>query len=413
VAFLLFFHIGKKVVVINKKKGYNDEKVFYKREKSMSAFVRFGKLLFVFSAFLLCRGAVAQEFTERCRCDGAFCACPGTSGDFAVWSSADSVCQAYGMRLAKLEDTGCSLLEWDCPYARAWGWLLGEYQYKTTVYGLYAGMSLSGLGVNKKDEPNWALCVRSECDECLWGGTCENICNPTMCGASTCTGNDICCNGECKNFCDCFPEDVSCNKCVNHQCRTALCQVCDSVDGSCVSKCAEGTECCNGQCYDKRHPPTLCHQWSDSVCGYVEIPCQDGKECCRGLCYDKNSCGECQYFDEETCRCANKSNGFSCGNERCYTCQNGTCVPMCSETRCETCGTNGRCESTCTDRQTCNAGTCECKTADELCGVGKGYEVGQNCECVCPTGREECNGTMICIIGVLICRNFIAFVVKF
>ena len=26
----MFFHIGKKVVVINKKKGYNDEKVFYK-----------------------------------------------------------------------------------------------------------------------------------------------------------------------------------------------------------------------------------------------------------------------------------------------------------------------------------------------------------------------------------------------
>ena len=126
-------------------------------------------------------------------------------------------------------------------------------------------------------------CPTGEClvniDGCYY---CQPCCDESKCGAcqkcnsetnkceNTCSASEECCNGECKGFCECFPEHQDCDKCKDVRCDAEQCLICDSETGNCISKCGEGQTCCKGACH-------------------------------------KIDCGECQEWNPETCCCEKKA----------------------------------------------------------------------------------------------------------
>ena len=89
-------------------------------------------------------------------------------------------------------------------------------------------------------------------------------------------------------------DDTATGEC-EEKCDEEKCEVCE--DGSCVSSCEEGQECCGGTCITK------CDANKCEECWPEEQKCVacPGGICCKGQCYSVGE-GACSFFNTATCQ---------------------------------------------------------------------------------------------------------------
>jgi hypothetical protein len=184
---------------------------------------------------------------------------------------------------------------------------------------------------------------------CCAGLRCEGT---TAGGGARCIGPNQCeCpQGEsCINF-DCCPNNQICGGvCLDAPCSANACEVCDTQQGACVSKCS-GTQTCNtsnGTC--------------DGVaCGEKRAECSASAPCCEGLrCQDGRCVGDTDLG--ERCNRDVCKTGLRCCGNTVEGPGGGVCVDIiCKEgfreqggfpngPRCECCE-NGECSTRNIDR---------------------------------------------------------------
>lgn len=240
---------------------------------------------------------------------------------------------------------------------------------------------------------------------CTEGGnpTCANVTNdPNHCGEcqNFCGNEQVCCNGECADFC-CEPPCPVDQTCCSGICKSLQTNIenCGACDHECAFDPALNIQCCNGVCKPLNISSENCGACGNQ-CGtaFGETCCNGnccpaGHGCCNGYCVNLNSdnsnCGSCGY----TC-----TGGYSCVNGTCRAC----------DPPCLTAGT-ACCHNSCIDiwSDNNNCGACGVFCAGTCCGgVCKNtqmdmYNCGA-CGIECPQGINTFN-LWQCCSGV--CRN--------
>ena len=245
---------------------------------------------------------------------------------------------------------------------------------KGTAGGALAGLlALAGRSAGAAPEcrRRGDACSSSEIGtqgRCCEGLRCEGT---TAGGGARCIGPNQCecpAGESCINF-ECCPNNQICGGvCLDAPCSANDCEVCDTQQGACVSKCS-GTQTCNtstGTC----EGPNQCECPAGESC--INFECCPNNQVCGGVCLDA----------------------------------------PCSANDCEVCDTQqGACVSRCSGTQTCNNGTCEgvaCGEKRDECSATRPCCEGLRCQdglCVGDTGIGESCLSDICERGLRCCSN--------
>lgn len=220
-------------------------------------------------------------------------------------------------------------------------------------------------------------------------GTCGNACGTgescsageCRCGGETCTSDELCC-GPLVGCVTASSDPQHCGACGNvcadtESCSAGLC-LCEGPEGP--EQCRTGESCCPGTgCVEVAGDPEHC-----GACGQA---CGGGERCDGGtcLCGDAVACGDGELCCGETPTCmAADAPQCQCGDTACSAGQGccdveGTeqCTPTTrNEQNCGACGV------TCTEREECQGGGCQCfrNFADCDGDAGNGCEVRLNAE---------------------------------
>ena len=294
----------------------------------------------------------------------------------------------------------------------------GQYQYLTEL----DGYAMTVASTNQNGTGVFSDFVRVGYRKCRYGGECEPCERCVVNGdrpafmeplsilceedgrchcASRCVGEEVCCDGNCEDFC--------CE--TNSDCESNLCEIC--FKGECITRCGADQMCCDGECKE-----TCCSENKD--CGPCEEcrggRCQNipgyvfcGGRCVSGLsCCETNlNCGPCQKcgLDGSCISICDEENKYCCYG----TCRSTKCCVDDSECGdCEICNTGGlgalrayapinTCIYICDDDQCCKNGGCQslpCCSGNGDCDASK-CEICFNGECVPDCGLNQvcCDGT--------------------
>ena len=240
---------------------------------------------------------------------------------------------------------------------------------------------------------------------------CENDTNDCMDYAETCTTNESCCSGCCKNMgsitspyyecrlegeCQegCYDLDRTCSNnfdCCSGCCNKPassnygmcssldVCQQCKEETETCTnsSQCCDGLACQNGKCAE--------------ICGEYLAGCETNSDCCSDCCRDYGECG----FSQECCSHQNET--CSSNSECCYglTCQNRKCQPACTEE-----------DEACSNNSDCCSGCCK-----YIPGGGFICQPEASCTDQCASYQEDCKLGDECCSGI--CTNFLCGCLQF
>ena len=225
-----------------------------------------------------------------------------------------------------------------------------------------AGGVLAGVGALTGRSVGAAPACRRRGDACsapeigTQGRCCEGLrCEGTTAhGGARCIGPSECecpAGESCINF-DCCPNNQICGGvCLDAPCSANACEVCDTQQGACVSKCS-GTQTCNtsnGTC-----------EGEGVACGEKGAECSATDPCCVGLrCQDGRCVGDTDLG--ERCNRDVCKTGLRCCGNTVEGPGGGVCVDIiCKEgfreqggfpngPRCECCA-NGECSTRNIDR---------------------------------------------------------------
>ncbi|MBO7333117.1 MAG: hypothetical protein J6U64_05600, partial [Alphaproteobacteria bacterium] len=221
------------------------------------------------------------------------------------------------------------------------------------------------------------------------------------------------CCAECPTSCPDGYSLTPVGKCYECQptCNPDMCGPCETCDvqlNKCVTACADGFQCCAGECIEKKCKND-CYKWNESTCD-CDLICGSTEQCCDGKCVDTTACDAdaCMEWGVNECRCISSCTGSDeCCNGKCYnkycsaitgdTCQEWD-EESCSCKECAVSGgscCDGYCCPTCPSEEECKADNGKCRVStDEGC-----WECAECCV------EEECSKTAChgCVDGK--CEN--------
>jgi hypothetical protein len=353
---------------------------------------------------LCCNNACTDTSTDTQNCGACGSACGG-SADTCTQGS----CRCGSGSACSTGQTCCSGL--------------GCVDLSTSAFNCGA----CGHACNPGETCQAGVCKCGSGDACSAGGLCcaGGTCSTTgacPCGTADCPAPNLCCDPVAGTCVDVHTNNQNCGGCgitcpAALSCQNGACtcqgQICGTADNCCDSGCAnlmnDTANCggCGRAC-------ALNETCSGGVCQCGASPCTTGQACCNNACVnpgtDPMNCGGCGilcHADEAcvggVCQCPGTNPARACNEP-----PEGCCAPSSSDgggcfdltfshDHCGACGIacsaaqqcqNSVCVTTtctppCTNRNTCDSGTCRCN------GSGGCVDPNTCCSSGCTDTRSD------------------------